>query len=97
MRSAPWRWISGSTVPSSLTRRSTIWIDCSTVWRMRSVIAACGDGELDQAAAGVATSRLRWPLEPAARRAAATARAAWSAPSAVGSLRMRTSTVGRGR
>ena len=27
MRSVPWRWISGSTVPSSLTRRSMIWID----------------------------------------------------------------------
>ena len=42
MRSVPCRWISGSTVPSSLTRRSTIWIDCSIVCRMRSVIAACG-------------------------------------------------------
>ena len=39
MRSTPWRWIDGSTVPSSLTRRSTIWIDCSTAWRMRSTIA----------------------------------------------------------
>ena len=39
MRSAPWRWIDGSTVPSSLTRRSTIWIDCSTDWRMRSTMA----------------------------------------------------------
>ena len=27
----PCLWISGSTVPSSLTRRSMIWIDCSTV------------------------------------------------------------------
>ena len=42
IRSVPCRWISGSTVPSSLTRRSTIWIDCSMVCRMRSVIAACG-------------------------------------------------------
>ena len=42
MRSVPWRWISGSTVPSSLMRRSTIWIDCSIVCRMRSVMAACG-------------------------------------------------------
>ena len=42
MRSAPCRWITGSTVPSSLTRFSTIWIDCSIVCRTRSVIAACG-------------------------------------------------------
>ena len=53
MRSTPWRWISGSTVPSSLTRRSTIWIDCSTDCRIRSVIAACGHGQPDQPAAGV--------------------------------------------
>ena len=53
MRSTPWRWISGSTVPSSLTRRSTIWIDCSTDWRMRSVIAGSRHGEPDQPAAGI--------------------------------------------
>ena len=27
MRLAPWRWMMGSTRPSSLTRRSMIWID----------------------------------------------------------------------
>ncbi len=52
----------GSTVPSSLTRRSTIWIDCSTDWRMRSTMAGSvtafddgrlGDGKADQAAAGI--------------------------------------------
>ena len=53
MRSMPWRWISGSTVPSSLTRRSTIWIDCST-----DLPDALGDrglrhGQADQPAAGV--------------------------------------------
>jgi hypothetical protein len=30
----------GSTRPSSLTRRSMIWIDWSTAWRTRSVSAA---------------------------------------------------------
>ena len=54
MRSVPWRWISGSTVPSSLTRRSTIWIDCST-----DLPDAIGDRRLrnrqpDQPAAGIA-------------------------------------------
>ena len=49
----PCRWISGSTVPSSLTRRSTIWIDCSI-----DLPDALGDGglrhrEADQAAAGI--------------------------------------------
>ena len=39
MRSTPWRWITGSTVPSSSMRRVTIWIDCSTAWRTRSMIA----------------------------------------------------------
>jgi hypothetical protein len=53
MRSSPCRWISGSTVPSSLTRRSTIWIDCSTDWRMRSVTAATRHGHADQPAAGI--------------------------------------------
>ena len=53
MRSVPWRWIDGSTVPSSLTRRSTIWIDCSTDWRMRSMMAGSVGGEPDQAAAGI--------------------------------------------
>ena len=41
MRSVPWRWISGSTVPSSLTRRSTIWIDCSI-----GLADALGNGRL---------------------------------------------------
>ena len=50
----PWRWISGSTVPSWLTRRSTIWIDCSMVWRMRSVIGGLRHRQADQAAAGIA-------------------------------------------
>ena len=53
MRSVPWRWIKGSTVPSSLTRRSTIWIDCSI-----DLPDAVGDrglrhGQPDQPAAGV--------------------------------------------
>ena len=64
MRSSPWRWISGSTVPSSLTRRSTIWIDCSTDWRMRSVIAAGGTVSRISPPPASLTSRLRWPLEP---------------------------------
>ena len=53
MRSTPWRWIDGSTVPSSLTRRSTIWIDCSTAWRMRSMIAGSVGVSRISAAAGV--------------------------------------------
>ena len=64
MRSVPWRWISGSTVPSSLTRRSTIWIDCSTDWRMRSVIAAGGTVSRISPPPASVTSRLRWPLAP---------------------------------
>ena len=64
IRSNPWRWISGSTVPSSLTRRSTIWIDCSTDWRTRSVIAAGGTVNRINPPPPSLTSRLRWPLEP---------------------------------
>ena len=95
MRSTPWRWISGSTVPSSLTRRSMIWIDCSTACRTRSVIAGCGHGQADQAATGVGDvdAALAGRAEQC-RRAAATVRAAWSARSATSvSLAMRTSTL----
>ena len=35
MRLAPWRWIRGSTVPSSSTRRRTISIDWVTAWLTR--------------------------------------------------------------
>ena len=64
MRSVPCRWITGSTVPSWLTRRSTIWIDCSIVCRMRSVMAACGTVRRINPPPASLISRLRWPLEP---------------------------------
>ena len=62
MRSAPWRWIVGSTKPSSLMRFSTIGIDCSIVWRMRSVTAASVGVSRISPPPASATSRVRWPL-----------------------------------
>src|SRR5712692_4959117 len=62
MRSKPWLWIEGSTVPSSFTRRSTIWIDCSTTCRMRSVIAASVMVRRMTPPPASTTSTLRWPV-----------------------------------
>ena len=98
MRSVPWRWISGSTVPSSLTRRSTIWIDCSMVWRMRSVIAACGTVSRISPPPASVTSRLRWPLEPSRPPSGCdSSRSLVSAVWQIGVLVMRTSTRRRAR
>src|SRR4051812_14755864 len=68
MRSVLWRWISGSTVPSSLMRRSTIWIDCSMARRVRPVIAACGVGIQLKPPPASLTSKDRWTLEPSRPR-----------------------------
>ena len=80
MRSVPWRWINGSTVPSSLTRRSMIWIDCSTACRMRSTIAGsvtvsrisrCRHRDVERALAGGAedaAERLRQLAQLGERR-----------------------------
>jgi hypothetical protein len=64
MRSVPSRWISGSTVPSSLTRRSMIWIDCSTDWRTRSMIAGSLSVSRISPPASAVTSMLRPPVPP---------------------------------
>jgi hypothetical protein len=93
MRSAPWRWIEASRVPSSSMRRRTTSIDWSTAALARLSRASSASGIVTRPPGSAATSNSRAipaPKPTAGRRGFSSASFASAAASCAGSTRVNT-------